>query len=87
MHDHEPEIDPYPLPVSEPEFLPDAIEDKITLEPNQKERRVGSSSTKGTTNDRPEPESFGDVVPKQPHVGNKDRTNSIGKPVKATPEL
>lgn len=62
LHDLAPGSVFNPLAKSQPEFTPDAIDNEITSEPNQKWERMGSSSTRSTTIIWTESGSFDDVV-------------------------
>lgn len=86
-HDFAPGSDPHTPAESQTGFAPDATYDDITLEPNRKEAKVCSSSSKGTPNNRPEPGSFDDIVSNQPPVRYEKKVVLITKLVKATPEL
>lgn len=78
---------PRPPAKSPSDFAPDVTDDDITPEPSRKKRMVGSSLARGTTNNRPEPESFDDFIPRQPPAGYNNRTVLIGKQVGTTSEV
>lgn len=48
---------------------------------------VGSSLARGKTTNRPEPESFDDIIPEQPPVGYEHWTVWTGIAVEATTKL
>lgn len=79
--------DPHLRAESQPDLAPDATDDENTTKPNRMKRRMRSSSARITTNSRPEPGSFDDVVARQPPVSYEDGMVLIGQPVEAIPEL
>lgn len=79
--------DPHHPAESQPHLALDATDDKIIPKLNRKEERAGSALAKNTTNNRPEPEHFDDIIPRQPPVAFEDRMVSIAKLVDATTEL
>lgn len=82
-----PAIDPLPPAVSQLELSPDAIDDEITLNRNQKKQKVRSFSSRGSDKTRPKPESIDDDVQRKLPLGYENKTALIGKAVEAIPGL